>query len=183
MLAIRMQRTGRKGHANFRVIVQDSHRSPTSGKVVAFLGSYDPHTKAATIVKDKADFYLQHGAQPSNRVALLLKKEGVKLPKWVEIDTKKQGKLRHEEKLRKNRPAGAEAPEQPVDESPADEVATETVAEAPAEESAVETPTEEQAPETPTEEVAQAEASEEEAPATEEQIEPEESTDSKDKTA
>src|SRR3990167_9512086 len=115
MLAIRMQRTGRKGHANFRVIVQDSHRSPTSGKVVAFLGSYDPHTKAVTIVKDKADFYLQHGAQPSNRVALLFQKEGVKLPKWVEIDTKKQGKLRHAEKLRKNRPVGAEAPEKPTE--------------------------------------------------------------------
>jgi small subunit ribosomal protein S16 len=41
-----MQRTGRRGHAMFRVIVQDSHRSPTSGKVVAFLGSYDPHTKS-----------------------------------------------------------------------------------------------------------------------------------------
>ena len=111
MLAIRMQRTGRKGHANFRVIVQDSHRSPTSGKVVALLGNYDPHTKASSLEKEKADFYLKNGAQPSNRVALLFKQEGIKLPKWVEIDTRKQGKLRHEEKLRKNRPAGAAAPE------------------------------------------------------------------------
>ena len=35
MLAIRMQRTGRKGHAQFRVIVQESRRTPTSGNVVA----------------------------------------------------------------------------------------------------------------------------------------------------
>ena len=117
MLAIRMQRTGRKGHANFRVIVQDSHRSPTSGKVVALLGNYDPHTKASSLEKEKADFYLKNGAQPSNRVALLFKQEGIKLPKWVEIDTKKQGKLRHEEKLRKNRPAGAEALEKPAEEA------------------------------------------------------------------
>jgi hypothetical protein len=35
MLAIRMQRTGRKGHAMFRVVVQDSRLTPSSGRVVA----------------------------------------------------------------------------------------------------------------------------------------------------
>lgn len=113
MLAIRMQRTGRKGHANFRIVVQDSRLTPTSGKVVAQLGSYDPHTKIATLTKDKADFYLKNGARPSERVALLLKKEGIKLPAWVEINQKKEGKLRNPEKLRKNRPAGTEAPAKP----------------------------------------------------------------------
>ena len=44
MLAIRMQRTGRKGHAMFRVVVQESRLTPTSGRVVAMLGSYDPHS-------------------------------------------------------------------------------------------------------------------------------------------
>ena len=56
MLVIRMQRTVRKGHAMFRVVVQDSRRTPTSGKVVAALGSYDPHSKAITLVKDQAEF-------------------------------------------------------------------------------------------------------------------------------
>ena len=83
MLVIRMQRTGRKGHAQFRVVVQDSRRTPTSGRVVARLGSYDPHTKTATLDKEKAGYYLEHGAQPSDRVARLLKSEGVKLPDWV----------------------------------------------------------------------------------------------------
>ena len=81
MLVIRMQRTGRKGHAQFRVIVQDSRRTPTSGKIVAPLGSYDPHSKQTTLNKEKAQFYLEHGAQPSERVAAILKAEGVKLPK------------------------------------------------------------------------------------------------------
>src|SRR3989344_1819914 len=49
MLAIRMQRTGRRGHAQFRVIVQDARRSPSSGQVVARLGSYNPHTKIAAL--------------------------------------------------------------------------------------------------------------------------------------
>ena len=71
-----MQRSGRKGHAMFRVVVQDSRRTPTSGKLVAQLGSYDPHAKAVIIDSEKTQFYLEHGAQPSERVARLLSKEG-----------------------------------------------------------------------------------------------------------
>ena len=66
MLVIRMQRTGRKGHAQFRVVVQDSRRTPTSGRIVAALGNFDPHTKTANLDKEKASFYLEHGAQPSS---------------------------------------------------------------------------------------------------------------------
>ena len=113
MLAIRMQRTGRKGHAMFRVIVQDARLTPTSGKVVALLGSYDPHAKTATLDKEKAAEFLKNGAQPSDRAALLLKKEGVKLPSWVSVDTKKAGKLKNAEKLRKNQPKEAPKAEEP----------------------------------------------------------------------
>lgn len=116
MLAIRMQRTGRKGHAMFRVVVQEAHRTPSSGKVVAQLGSYDPHTKTATIAKDKATFYLTHGAQPSDRAAALLEKEGVSLPKWYKKPTVKTGAIRNAEKLRRNQPAPvAAADEAPVE--------------------------------------------------------------------
>ena len=116
MLAIRMQRTGRKGHAMFRVVVQESRLTPTSGKVVALLGSYDPHAKTSTVNKEKASFYLEHGAQPSERVARLLQTEGVKLPEWVKLGENKTGKLRNPEKLRKN---------QPKEEAPVAEAATE----------------------------------------------------------
>jgi small subunit ribosomal protein S16 len=104
MLAIRMQRTGRKGHAMFRVVVQESRLTPTSGKVVANLGSYDPHGKVAILDKEKAAFYLEHGAQPSDRAARLLQSEGVKLPEWVSLSESKEGKIRNPEKLRKNQP-------------------------------------------------------------------------------
>lgn len=135
MLVIRMQRTGRKGHAQFRVVVQDSRRTPTSGKIVAALGHFNPHSKETTLDKEKAVFYLEHGAQPSPRVVRLLQAEGVKLPGWVKLEAKKEGKLRNPEKLRRNRPAEPEAPaeeaavEAPVDESPAEE-AVESVADA-----------------------------------------------------
>ncbi len=148
MLAIRMQRTGRKGHAQFRVIVQDSRRTPTSGKIVAALGHYDPHTKTANLEKEKAAFYLEHGAQPSDRVAQLLKREGVKLPAWVKLETDKQRSIRNPEKLRRNRPdepAPVEAvtPDEPaVEEETTEPVATDNenapVDEAPAEEVAQE---------------------------------------------
>jgi small subunit ribosomal protein S16 len=146
MLAIRLQRTGRKGHAQFRVIVQESRLSPTSGRVVAQLGSYNPHTKEVILAKDKAELYLKNGAQPSERAASLLQKEGVKLPTWVKLSTKKEGKLKNPEKLRKNQPA-APAEEAPEAEAPAAEAEeTAPVAEAPvAEEAPAETPVEESA--------------------------------------
>jgi small subunit ribosomal protein S16 len=126
MLSIRMQRTGRKGHAQFRIVVQDSRLTPTSGRYVALIGSYDPHAKTNTLDKEKAAFYLSHGAQPSDRVVRLMKAEGVKLPEWVKLpSTDKKRTIRHSDKLRKN-----QTPEV-VEEAPA-----EAAAEAPAEETA-----------------------------------------------
>jgi small subunit ribosomal protein S16 len=155
MLVIRMQRTGRKGHAMFRVVVQDSRRTPTSGKVVASLGSYDPHAKSVILNKEKAQFYLDHGAQPSDRVALLLKAEGVKLPKWVGLSGKKEGSIRNPDKRRSTRPP---EPEAPAEETPAEEpAATEAEpTEAPAEE-AVSEAAEEKAEEPAAEEASEAE--------------------------
>ena len=114
MLSIRMQRTGRKAHAMFRLVVQESRLTPTSGKVVANLGSYDPHTKAASIDKEKATFYLGNGAQPSARAARLLKTEGVELPAWVKMPSDKTRTVRNADKLRKN---------QPKEEAPVEEAA------------------------------------------------------------
>lgn len=128
MLAIRMQRTGRKGYPMYRVVVQDSHRQPTSGRVVANLGSYNPHTKESTLDKEKATTFLKNGAQPSDRVVKLLQAEKVALPEWVKVPSdKKQKALKNAEKLRRN---------QPKEEVPAAEA--EEVVEATAEEAAPE---------------------------------------------
>ncbi len=134
MLAIRLQRTGRKGHAQYRVIAQDSHRSPTSGRVVAHLGSYDPHAKTIILKKDKIEAYISNGAQPSDRVARLLKNEGVKLPDWVKLAEPIKRDIRKPEKLRKNQPK-AEVVETPAEpEAPAAEEVVEAPAETPTEE-------------------------------------------------
>ena len=166
MLAIRLKRTGRKGHAQFRMIVQDSHRSPMSGKVVAYVGSYNPHDKSVSIDKDEIERFLKNGAQPSNRVAMLLKDNGVKLPKWVKIDTTGKGDTRNPEKLRKNRPEEpAAAAEVSQEAAPAEEASTE---EAPAEEAKEEAPTEEAPKEEKPEEAPAEEATKEESKEAEE---------------
>ena len=130
MLVIRLQRTGRKGHAQFRVVVQDSRRTPTSGKIVAQVGTYNPHTKTTMLDKERAQRYLDNGAQPSDRVVVILKAEGVKLPDWVTKAAKKEGKIRNPEKLRRNQPK-----EEPVAEAKAEEP---TATAAPAEEAETE---------------------------------------------
>lgn len=110
MLAIRLQRLGRKAYPVYRLAVQESQRHPSSGRVVAYVGSYNPHTKDANINVEMAQKYLDNGAQPTPRVVKLLKDAGVKLPKWVkEFDTSKTKAIRNAEKLRKNQPK-AEAP-------------------------------------------------------------------------
>jgi len=132
MLAIRLQRLGRKGYPVYRIAVQEAQRHPSSGRVVAYVGSYNPHTKEVTLQKEDAQKYLDNGAQPSPRVVKLLAAEGVKLPSWVKQSaTDKQKTIRNAEKLRKNQPKEEieEAVEEVAEEAPAE-------AEAPAEESA-----------------------------------------------
>lgn len=129
MLTIRMQRLGRKGHPTYRVVVQDVRQTPTSGKYVALLGSYDPHAKTTTLDREKAEFYLANGAQPSDRVVRLLNSEGVKLPDWVKLPTEHKREIRNADKLRKNRPA-EEASEEKPEEKPAEKPVAEAAEEA-----------------------------------------------------
>ena len=114
MLAIRLQRNGRTHLPVYRIIVQEAQRHPLSGRVVAEVGHYNPHTKAVTLDKEAVNKYLSNGAQPSTRVARILKAEGIKLPKWVKLAPKKQAQAKHADKLRKNQPkeepAAEEAP-------------------------------------------------------------------------
>ena len=134
MLAIRMQRKGRAHAPTYRIVVQESQRHPLSGRVVAEVGNYNPETKALTLDKEAVEKYLKNGAQPSTRVAFILKKNGVKLPKWVKLAPKKKAAAKHADKLRKNQPkeetpATEEAPveetsaaeEAPVEEAPAEQ--------------------------------------------------------------
>jgi small subunit ribosomal protein S16 len=126
MLAIRLQRLGRKAYPVYRLAVQEAQRHPSSGRVVAYVGNYNPHTKEASVNVELAQKYLDNGAQPTPRVVKLLKEAGVKLPKWVkEFEGGKSGSVRNADKLRKNQPK-----EEPVvEEAPVAEAATDEATE------------------------------------------------------
>lgn len=115
MLAIRLQRLGRKRLPIYRLAVQEAQRHPSSGRVVAYVGSYNPHTKETRIDADKIEFYLKNGAQPTPRVVRVLKDQKVTLPDWVKVPAEKKRDIKHAEKLRKNRPV------EPAEETPAEE--------------------------------------------------------------
>ena len=119
MLAIRMQRNGRAHYPVYRIIVQEAQRHPLSGRVVAEVGNYNPNTKQTTLDKEKVEFYLKNGAQPSTRVARILKANKIKLPAWVKDAPKKQASPKHADKLRKNQPKEAPAEEAPAAEETA----------------------------------------------------------------
>jgi len=123
-----MQRTGRKGSAQFRVVVQDSRRTPTSGNIVALVGHYDPHAKTTTIDKEKISFYLSNGAQPSDRVIRILQQEKVEIPEWVKLPTMKTASVKNKDKLRKNRPAEEVVIPDEVIEEIAETIAEEEIA-------------------------------------------------------
>ena len=59
MLAIRLQRNGRKDLPLYRIVVQEAQRHPLSGRIVAQVGSYNPHTKATVIDKELVNKYLR----------------------------------------------------------------------------------------------------------------------------
>lgn len=129
MLAIRMQRNGRTHSPVYRIVVQESQRHPLSGRVVAEVGNYNPETKKVVLDKEKVEFYLKNGAQPSSRVARVLTGEGVKMPAWYKAPAEKHAQAKHADKLRKNQPK-----EEPVAEAPAEAAeSTEAPAEASAE--------------------------------------------------
>ncbi len=120
MLAIRMQRNGRVHSPVYRIVVQESQRHPLSGRVVAEVGNYNPETKRVVLDQEKVQFYLEHGAQPSSRVAYVLKKEGIKLPDWYKEAPAKHAQAKHADKLRKNQPKEEPAAEVASAEAPSD---------------------------------------------------------------
>ena len=75
---IRLRRMGAKKAPFYRVIVADE-RSPRDGKFIDEIGYYNPLTNPADIKIDaeKAQKWIENGAQPTETVKSLLKKSGI----------------------------------------------------------------------------------------------------------
>lgn len=93
MLAIKLKRIGKRKQAAFRVIVAEK-KSKVRGRYVDDLGSYSPHTKALSVNKDRAVFWIGRGAQPTATVHNLLVKNGivsgVKVPVHKHVPVRKE---------------------------------------------------------------------------------------------
>lgn len=87
---IRLSRHGRKGYAFYHVVVADS-RAPRDGRFIERIGSYNPNTNPATIDlnSDRALYWLNCGAQPTDTCRNLLSKKGVMLKKHLLEGVKK----------------------------------------------------------------------------------------------
>ena len=72
---IRFKRMGSKKNPFYRVVVADS-RSPRDGRYIEELGYYNPLTKETKIDNEKAADWIKKGAQPTDTVRALLKKNG-----------------------------------------------------------------------------------------------------------
>lgn len=74
---IRLRRLGAKKAPYYRIVVADS-RAPRDGRFIEEIGTYNPMTNPATVTVDaeKAKKWIANGAQPTDTVRDLLKKNG-----------------------------------------------------------------------------------------------------------
>ena len=98
---IRLQRHGRKGYAYYPIVIADS-RAPRDGRFIERIGSYNPNTNPATISLnfDRALYWIEVGAIPTDTVRSILSKEGVMLMKHLKGGVKK-GAFTEEEAQKK----------------------------------------------------------------------------------
>ena len=87
---IRLQRGGRKSYAFYRIVVADA-RAPRDGRFTEKIGTYNPNTNPATVDLnfDRALYWLEVGAQPTDTVRNILSREGVMLMKHLRGGVKK----------------------------------------------------------------------------------------------
>lgn len=76
MLAIKLKRIGKKHQPSYRIVVAEK-RSKLNGKYVENIGWLNPKNKQFDIKKERADYWLKIGAQPTDTVHNLLVKSGV----------------------------------------------------------------------------------------------------------
>lgn len=128
MLVMRLSRVGRHNHAQYHIIVQEKTTAPT-GKHLAVVGSYDPHSKQTVLQEEVIKKFLATGAQPSDTVYNLLVKNGL-------IDGKKRVVKLPAKKVEEqptDAPAEAAAAADAPKDEPNDQSKNDAVKETPAE--------------------------------------------------
>jgi small subunit ribosomal protein S16 len=93
---LRMTRMGRRNRPYFRINAIDS-RTPRDGKIIEKLGNYDPiekdKSKQVVLNAERIKYWLDNGAIPSDTVAELLRKQGIKT-KYIQERTVRRDRAR-----------------------------------------------------------------------------------------
>ncbi len=112
MLNIRLQRTGKRGQAYFRVVVVEHTKKP-KGEYIELVGTYNPHEKQFTVNRERVEYWLSKGAQVTPTVNNLMVNYKVwdrpKMESW-------------KPKVKEAGAAAPAAPATPAPEAPAPEV-------------------------------------------------------------
>ena len=99
MLRIRLSRTGKRTQESFRIVVAE-HTNAVKGKYTELLGYYIPASKdkQLKIEKERVNYWISKGAQPSDTVAVILKNNGFAgmdqfiAPRTKQLKSKSEGK-------------------------------------------------------------------------------------------
>ena len=124
-VAIRLRREGALNRPYFKVVVADK-RSPRDGKFIEIVGTYDPKKRGmnSTLKLERIEYWISKGAQPSDTVRSLIKKNKdpeAAAKKAAAAEAKKAAKAKEAPKTEAAPVAEAPAPEAPAAEAPAPE--------------------------------------------------------------
>ena|SRR3989344_7446051 len=139
MLVIRLTRKGKKNQPFFRVVVIDKKRSSKGGRAVEDLGFVDPLNKRKSVNKERAQYWISKGAQPSDTIHNLLVSEKIIEGKKINLFTKTKKAKEAEIKAAAADAAATAAKPKPEADQPKAEA---SVVEAPAPEAPAEAPVE-----------------------------------------
>lgn len=94
MLKIRLTRTGKTNQESFRIVVAEKSRA-VKGKFLELVGHYTPAQKPKLfdVKKERVEYWMSKGAQPSSTVAALLKSHGfANMESFIEVRSSKTSK-------------------------------------------------------------------------------------------
>ena len=122
---IRMKKLGRRHRPFYRICAMDA-RTPRNGRVLEELGTYDPmvpETDARAVLNgERINYWLGVGAQPSDKVGVLIKKygaEGTHLEQQ-QAALARLAEVRHKPELPQPAADGETPAEQPASDAPAE---------------------------------------------------------------
>ncbi|MBT3864952.1 30S ribosomal protein S16 [Candidatus Peregrinibacteria bacterium] len=125
MLVLRLQRTGKKGQPNFRIVLQE-HTDAVKGKAKEVLGFYQPASDPSVFKVDleRVKYWMSFGAKPSDTLATLLKNDGVEgMEEYIGPRNKQRKKKGAEDSASEASTPAASAEAAPAAEAPKTEEA------------------------------------------------------------